>query len=422
MNSNTQTHTHLYVNKQMGMVTLLTTSLLLIVALVIALGGYKNTFYEVKRSQNEIASRQAHWAAEGGVECGIAQYMITRTIPASILACDLEANIVPEIIVDSTNSEVVISATVQRREVSRRFTHSFQAFSGAIQSTSDLYIYGSTSIYTPDPGQLSDNGWECIAAKYDGELKVVGSIDNKGLNHGLPPYDGFDNQRKNCATSHMTSDSNSSLKNDFQFENDLKVFESFFNIPIKNHDQVKSSEAFTVLEGIVSGSSMIKAVPNCGKVLTEQLEKGNSKLWVEGSCEIGSTELHALSQASAKTKGILLVVHEGLFSVMGTGSINGVLFHFNQDFSPELAMWEGFEAGVYLHHESNDFELPYRERTSYYQHGSFTVTGGQFFETPDPQVAIFNNSLAFNYNRDVIDHARQGVTSTTWKKGSWRDF
>ena len=420
MNSNT--HTYFYANKQMGMLTLLTTSLLLIVALVIALGGYKSTFYEVKRAQNEIASRQAHWAAEGGVECGVAQYMITRTIPASILACDTDANILPNIVLDPTNNEVVISARVQRREVSRRFTHSLQAFSGAIQSTSDLYVRGSSSIYTPDPGQLSDKGWECIAAKYDGELKVVGSIDNKGLVHGLPPYDGFDNQGKDCSTSHMTSDSNSSLKSDFQFESNLKVFESFFNVPVKHHDQVKNSGAFTVLEGTVSAPGTIKTLPNCGKALTDEIEKGHTKLWVEGSCEIATTELHALSQASSKTKGILLVVHEGLFSIMGTGSLNGILFHFNQDFSPDLAKWEGFEAGVYLHHVANDFDLSYRERTSYYQHGSFTVTGGQLFETPDPQVAIFNNSLAFNYNRDVIDHARQGLTSTTWKKGSWRDF
>lgn len=57
-------------HQQSGMTTLLITSMLLIVALLFSLASYKNLFYQIKRTQNEVLARQAHWAAEGGLECG----------------------------------------------------------------------------------------------------------------------------------------------------------------------------------------------------------------------------------------------------------------------------------------------------------------------------------------------------------------
>lgn len=54
---------------QQGLATLLITSILLSVALVVTLGSYKNLFYQIKRAQNEVNSRQQHWEAEGGLEC-----------------------------------------------------------------------------------------------------------------------------------------------------------------------------------------------------------------------------------------------------------------------------------------------------------------------------------------------------------------
>lgn len=59
-------------HQQSGMTTLLITSMLLIVALLFSLASYKNLFYQIKRTQNEVLARQAHWAAEGGLECGFA--------------------------------------------------------------------------------------------------------------------------------------------------------------------------------------------------------------------------------------------------------------------------------------------------------------------------------------------------------------
>ncbi|GAJ71978.1 hypothetical protein JCM18904_2770 [Vibrio sp. JCM 18904] len=58
---------------QQGVATLLITSILLSVALVVTLGSYKNLFYQIKRAQNEVSSRQQHWEAEGG---GLSVYLL----------------------------------------------------------------------------------------------------------------------------------------------------------------------------------------------------------------------------------------------------------------------------------------------------------------------------------------------------------
>ena len=60
-------------HQQSGMTTLLITSMLLIVALLFSLASYKNLFYQIKRTQNEVLARQAHWIAEGGLECGFVE-------------------------------------------------------------------------------------------------------------------------------------------------------------------------------------------------------------------------------------------------------------------------------------------------------------------------------------------------------------
>lgn len=52
-----------------GVATLLITSMMLSVAMVFVLGSSGTTLYQVKRAQNTLFSRQAHWLAEGGLTC-----------------------------------------------------------------------------------------------------------------------------------------------------------------------------------------------------------------------------------------------------------------------------------------------------------------------------------------------------------------
>lgn len=59
------------VRAQQGISTLLMSSLTLSVAMVFVLTSYSTSFYQVKRAQNTVFSRQAFWLAEGGLACGL---------------------------------------------------------------------------------------------------------------------------------------------------------------------------------------------------------------------------------------------------------------------------------------------------------------------------------------------------------------
>ena len=64
--------------RQRGLATLLVTVMLLVVSLIFSLSSYKNIFYQIKRTQNEVMARKAHWLAEGGLECGFSKVMLDQ--------------------------------------------------------------------------------------------------------------------------------------------------------------------------------------------------------------------------------------------------------------------------------------------------------------------------------------------------------
>ncbi|GAL11354.1 hypothetical protein JCM19233_2340 [Vibrio astriarenae] len=74
-----------------------------------------------------------------------------------------------------------------------------------------------------------------------------------------------------------------------------------------------------------------------------------------------------------------------------------------------------------MHHASSVIEESYRTIASYYQHGSFTVSGGQYFDSEN-QAAIFYDSLDFRFDRDVIDYVRNAHIEPRWQRGSWNDL
>lgn len=416
------------ISAQGGVVTLLTTCLLLIVALVVTLGGYKSTFYEIKRTQNEVASRQTHWKAEGAVECGVAQYMIGRTIPPLVTACDSTFNVVPEIILDPANNEVMIIATVQQRRVSRRFMRAGGNLqSGAIQSSSSFVVNSSINISTPDPGLELDDDWDCTAVRFAGSFNSASSIVNSGVIHGMSPYAGFEHKNKDCVEKTVVSVPCSSdsepicLRSDFKQDEQLNVFKDFFGVDPQYHNLVRDNGEFTVVD-LSLGLEGSNAT-NCGTKIIEQLESGNFAIWVEGSCAISGDELDSLNKllnpGDSNRKSLSLVVHEGLMSLGGAAEIQGVVFHFNYDFIPTQEAWKDLNIadGAVDH-----FPTKYGS-AAYYQGGAFSIKGGVFFDYPSKEhLSLFRDSLSFHYNRDVVQHTQNTVSVFSWKKGSWRDF
>ncbi len=149
---------------------------------------------------------------------------------------------------------------------------------------------------------------------------------------------------------------------------------------------------------------------------------------VEGGCEIHSSEYDNLVRASSSTDGVLILVHEGVLSVIGkpphsrvSQPFKGILFQFNREFlasSDLFNQWQGFAVDHVLNHYSSQFDWAYRKKASYYQYGAFSLSGAMYFDTPG-QAALFNDSLEMNFNGDVISSVQAKVNPPRWREGSW---
>ena len=151
---------------QQGIATLMITSLLLVVALLFSLASYKNLFYQIKRSQNEVLTKQAYWQAEGGLECATS-FIFNKE--SWIGECDdlfgLNIFITSLTLIDNRIFSHVFYGGKNISHVSKEIIHPF-GMSGLFQSTSDLVLEGSIVAY-PDPNKLKNNSlseYECLFA------------------------------------------------------------------------------------------------------------------------------------------------------------------------------------------------------------------------------------------------------------------
>lgn len=146
---------------QQGMSTLLITSMLLVVALIFSLASYKNLFYQIKRTQNEVLARQAHWAAEGGLECGFAelkQKNIRPTDPTFSQKCtelapasELKIDYLP-LMVDQPKYELISRYTKAevKHDISKSVNYGGIGISSTLETSGSVELSGSQH-FVPNP-------------------------------------------------------------------------------------------------------------------------------------------------------------------------------------------------------------------------------------------------------------------------------
>lgn len=427
---------------QQGAITLLITALLLVAILVLSLASYKNVFFQAKRAQNEVISRQQHWAAEGGLECAYSKINIDKDIVSASgnnyfkADCEIPLGLDLISLEPLINKKYNISTFVNdgnQSEVSKILDLSSNRTSGAIKVTADLIVKSSAVFSPADPGIEQTLGWECTAIRFKNNLYIDGSVNNQGLLTTTVSSTSFNNNGKDCLPRFITSTSPSdppinsnnpsTYNDDILQDSTLDPFKEFFGINKGDWQQVRDNSSpnknFKIITPITTktcGSQIVAAIPD------------NIRIWVEGSCELSATDIANLSTATAATNGVLLLVHNGIFSAMGVGSFKGVLFHFNDGFTPMASDWADSDANSYLITNLFDDQLeqvygatyPSALEAAYFQFGSLIFTGGQILDM-EGQMALFNDSLNFKYNSDVID-AIYGDKSPKWLKGSWHDF
>ncbi|MGF1879021.1 hypothetical protein L4D77_27580 [Photobacterium frigidiphilum] len=413
---------------QKGMATLLVTAMLLVVSLLFSLASYKNTFYQIKRTQNEVLARQAHWRAEGGLECGFAKVNEESDIALITNSnyfntdCNISGNDI-KIDVITLNEYVIQSRNTNgnsAKKISKRFSLAGGRAPGTIKATSNLLLEGSTVMY-PDPGFKSGGEYECVIARYAGSIEIKGTVTNAGLHFAYPPYDGF---HSNPATWPICKSTNQSVVtdnkivlgspkpsvfgDDYIYSANLDPFKDVFHVPKADWKKIRDKSTTTVITGSV----------NCSSAIASSIAVDSDRIWVEGNCDLGSNaNLIQEAITTAGIPGIVLVVQDGILSVNGAQTLSALVYHFKSPestFMPTVSQWNTMSAGAQLTEAE-------KLTVGYFQFGAFHPKGGYVMDAPGLTAKI-RGSLNFSFNSDVFQDALDDLETINWQEGSWNDF
>ena len=435
-----------------GVATLFVTSLLLVAALIIALGSYRGLFYQIKRAQNEVIARQNHWAAEGGLECVYTQAMRFNRVPSDVSLCKNLLGLTDlSIAVGSPN---IIAATSGYLHLNKAFSAPNVSSTGAIRSTSDLVINGSYTS-SPDPGKsLGNNLWECTAVRYFNYFYAT-SYNTHHPYQPVKPYQSFpSSENTNFQMCHAANYSFgitdlADTAEDYTQDTAMDPFKDVFDVAREDWFDVMSDNTLFGYVPYSLNSQTLSSVTDlgapgfnaqCAEQIVQNIEQGRDVIWVYGGCEINDSDFDSISSAinTHLNDGIILVVHNGILSVTGSQDFNGMLYHFlsdefkdSDDKVLDLTGWDQTENdtgtngaasvldGV-INALSGTVTMP-KTKIGYFQNGAFNPSGGYVMDGPGT-FAVFNASLAFTYNRDVIDAPLRKFKQVKWYRGSWNDL
>ncbi|PST95342.1 hypothetical protein C9I87_10345 [Photobacterium iliopiscarium] len=430
-------------HQQSGMTTLLITSMLLIVALLFSLASYKNLFYQIKRTQNEVLARQAHWAAEGGLECGFAEISNKSDVNTSLDKCKTVIDGQPLTFrIDTGDGKSVLTSEINKeyknigyKKIAKTIVAGGVKSSGVIKSSADLYFKGDYGFF-PDPNnKYSANVWECIVLRYKNNIYIHGKdnsgIGNKGFEFIKPPYKNFftwPGDIHQCVTNHKTelNTKNTRLfKSDMVHEPLMDIFKETFGVSRDEWTSVRGNGIFHSIE--------VEKNDDCALKIKNVINKNRRHIWVDGDCILDNVDnLNLLSIEIDKLKGVFILVHNGILGLHGTSKLKMALYHFNSTYYPNNP-WEGTSfSGMVLDLEMYKYigfdpvlDLKKIERLMnnvvFYMYGANVPDGGFIFDTPN-QVTYFNGSKDMSFNGELINDLLAPFGKPRWKKGSWHDF
>ncbi|MBG0755975.1 hypothetical protein [Vibrio cidicii] len=440
---------------QQGVATLLITSILLSVALVITLGSYKTLFYQIKRAQNEVKSRQEHWLAEGGLECLFTYVKEDVSRIASVIPddhteldgiCKNSLKLKRLYVSDLGSSAYRIHAKTQNdwSNLEKTFSRSTSTGKGAIQTTSRLTTFGHLNVKPDANGGPNEAGeYECVSItyKYSYSIKAPSSeskyitqgIDENALYAGSPAGDCTSNTTTNVTVKKGTSitktdkpeTSNSSLKDDFVYNSDADPFNSFFGYKKTPENIAKVKASFPE-----AGRVNITDGKDC-KTVIENAFKEVDKVWITGDCVIEGELSLPSTDSSGNDKSYTLVVQDGMFANFGSTVFQGSIFHLvdkgKEKFNSENInnYWDSLfynkvTQGDHTAKVPTTLQAAEQYITSgetvYVDAGSFYAVGGYGFDSDGLGVSIAGS---MNLTFDSRKRPTSISNNIQWQEGSW---
>lgn len=414
---------------QKGMATLLVTAMLLVVSLLFSLASYKNVFYQIKRTQNEVLARQAHWRAEGGLECAFTKVNeepnITLITNSNYFNTDCNA-LSNSIKIDAISSDLYVIKSQNTngnatKKISKHFNLAGGRASGTIKATSNLLLEVTAQIF-PDPGIKSGTEYECIIARYAGSIDIKGALTNAGLHFAYPPYDGFHSNPATwpkCKSENQSVVTNNKIVigspkpsvfgDDYIYIANLDPFKDVFHVPKADWKKIRDKSTTTVIEPFVG---------SCSTAIASKVAVDSDRIWVEGNCDLGANT-NEIEDAitAAGIPGIVLVVQDGILAVNGAQTLSALVYHFkspDSTFMPTVSQWNTMSA-------TGDLTEAEKSTVGVFLNGSFHPKGGYVMDAPGLTAKI-RGSLDFSFNSDVFKDALDDLETTSWVEGSWHDF
>lgn len=428
---------------QQGLATLLITSILLSIALVVTLGSYKNLFYQIKRAQNEVNSRQQHWAAEGGLEC-LFSYIkddpsrIAGVIPTNHsnldALCKNTLNLSQLNITDLTAGVYRINSISHNgwTQLNKTFSTLSNRGKGAIQTTSKLTTYGDLKVHPDAKGGLNSDGlYDCVSMTYRYSYTMEGrnpaskykteSIRENSLYEGSPAggctVSTTTNVTVNSGNSITKTDnpetSDSSLKDDFVYDPEVDPFQTFFDYKKTPENIAKVKASFPA-----SGKITLSDATQC-KSAIENAFSTVDKVWITGNCAI-----HGNLALQGNHEKYTLVIQDGIFINTGSTTFQGSIFHLVDKTKPQFlpenlkSYWESLFATSSGGPTNFTIGQQYTDltQTVYVDAGAFHATGGYGFDTDGLKTSIAGSmELLF----DSRKRPTPGLNNVRWQEGSW---
>ncbi|PST85370.1 hypothetical protein C9I86_19355 [Photobacterium sp. NCIMB 13483] len=437
-------------HQQSGMTTLLITSMLLIVALLFSLASYKNLFYQIKRTQNEVLARQAHWIAEGGLECGfveLKQKNIRPTDPGFSKKCTVLAPIselsigYSPLIIDQPKYELIshYSNAVIKHDVSKSINYGGGGVSSTLETSGSVELSGSQH-FVPNPTASKKDGlYKCKSIVAGGEVNYVAG--NGGELHflttdftvsghaggplGVPPFTCHSEYRSNMYDVNKQPDYTvgHGKFGDIVENQTVNVFKNIFGKELTEanlvREEFRSHPKGIVITGKTSGGWII----DCSQKIQKAYASGKRRIWADGSCAITGDILGGKNKPT-NDEAIQLVIFDGLFHIYSVSFIDGLIYQY---ISPSFNIKEGwldfFNSASSINVLSGDLSKSVAEGDGYNKYvfnifSSINIDGGIGVDAPNRTIRI-NGSIVPAYN---ADKAGKYINVLTWQQGSWHDF
>ena len=442
-------------HQQSGMTTLLITSMLLILALLFSLASYKNLFYQIKRTQNEVLARQAHWIAEGGLECSfveLKQKNIRPTDPGFSKKCTVLAPIselsIGYSLLTIDQSEYELISRYSKAEVQHDVSKSINYGGGGVLSTletsASVELKGSQHFVPNSTEEKNNEGdFYCKTITSGGvvSFKYTGGTDDHFLTtdsstsiHAGGPLEAV---KFSCASdyrsnlfdlNHLPDYGNVSIKGRDVVENaTVDIFKSIFGRDISEYAQVMT-EIENDPKGIVIGQDISDRtakgwVKECNQLVKDSYVKGKRRIWVHGSCALDKNPFGSELNATIDDS-IQLIFFDGLVLLEAVSNIHGLIYQYvSNDFDVRSGWLDLFDNTSAIGVTPTGFQIDKVNDGEYDKsvinvRGSVYIDGGIGIDAPNKTINI-EGSIIPSYNKSkVTKYSKQ----MKWQQGSWHDF